>query len=134
MIPSHFSKFKKDIKLSGWDEGSDTISISREGFKTLLASHLEATTQNFDSSWYLKQYPDIAKSIASGATESAKTHYIKYGYVEGRLPGFKNVNFDDYINRYPDISSRIGNVKGKKRVAAAMEHFVEYGYKEGRVV
>ncbi|MGJ8560380.1 MAG: hypothetical protein ACSHX3_09110 [Litorimonas sp.] len=134
MIQKHFSKFKKEMKISGWDEGLDTISISREGFKTLLASHIEATTHDFDSSWYLKQYPDIAKSIASGAIESAKSHYIKYGYVEGRLPGFKNVNFEDYIERYPDISSRIGHIKGKKREAAALEHFVEYGYKEGRVV
>lgn len=134
MIPDHFSKFKKDMKLSGWDEKSETVSMSREGFKTLLALYLKEAAENFDSSWYLKQYPDIAKGISSGSIPSAKAHYLNHGYVEGRLPGFKNVNFSNYIERYPDISARLGQIKGKKRDIAAMEHFVEFGYKEGRVV
>lgn len=122
------------MKISGWDEGESSISISREGFRELLASHVEMKTKDFDSSWYLKQYPDIAKSVMAGNIASAKTHYIQYGYVEGRLPGLKNADVEGYIARYPDISTRLGQLKGKKRTAAAMEHFVKFGYREGRVI
>ena len=53
----------------------------------------------FDAKWYLKQYPDVAKSGMSPAR-----HYLEYGWRENRNPGPKfNTNF--YMKTYLDVKS-----------------------------
>jgi len=134
MIPKHFSKLKEDLEVKGFDEKSDKIELSREGFKLLLEGYVRSQSDDFDSSWYLKRYPDIAKSIADRVIPSAKEHYVKYGYVEGRLPGFKGADVEKYISMYPDIGNKLVSLGRSKRRDAAAQHFVEFGYKEGRVM
>ncbi len=39
----------------------------------------------FDEHWYAMHYPDIAEAISENRLNSARQHYIKVGYFEGRL-------------------------------------------------
>lgn len=54
------------------------------------------TSINFDSKWYLEQYPDVAKDGINPAK-----HYLKYGWKEGRNP---SVFFDTnkYLKEHPN--------------------------------
>ncbi|MGY4509109.1 polysaccharide pyruvyl transferase family protein [Bradyrhizobium sp. USDA 3650] len=38
----------------------------------------------FNEGWYVTRYPDIAKAIARGSIQDARSHYIDLGYFEGR--------------------------------------------------
>lgn len=44
---------------------------------------------NFDGSWYLRQYPDVAVS-----EHNPLVHYLRYGAKEGRLPRFPQRTLD----------------------------------------
>ncbi len=78
---------------------------------------LIATSKYFNARWYLKQYPDVAK-----ARLDPIEHYMKYGWKEGRNPGF---NFDtkEYLNMYFDV---------KKANINPLLHYIKCGEKEGR--
>lgn len=69
----------------------------------------------FDESWYKRKYPDVA---AAGIP--ALTHYVRFGYKEGRSPG---PDFDSawYLKQYPDIKN-----------TDPLTHFLKFGKLEGR--
>lgn len=39
-----------------------------------------------DEQWYCETYPDVAAAIAEGSVDSAREHFIEFGYFEGRRP------------------------------------------------
>src|SRR5262245_8097876 len=39
-----------------------------------------------DESWYIRQYPDVDRAVQKSRLRSAKEHYLRFGYLEGRLP------------------------------------------------
>ncbi|PHR81061.1 MAG: hypothetical protein COA64_03130 [Henriciella sp.] len=131
-IPTHFSKLKSKLALEGWDEGEDRVSMSREGFKSLI----EALLRNveFDEDWYLESYPDVRQGLEKGVIESLHRHYLRLGYYEGRLPGLKSLDLEKYEELNPDILRGAGEMDEAQKKEMLKNHFVEYGYKEGRRV
>jgi hypothetical protein len=81
-----------------------------------------------DEQWYLSQYPDVVPEIRPGRFRSARDHFIKNGYREGRLPTDPRVDEAWYLTTYPDVAEAIRSGDFKN----AYHHFVEHGYAEGR--
>jgi hypothetical protein len=71
----------------------------------------------FDASWYVSEYPDVAKSGRSPAR-----HYLEEGYLLGYRP---NPLFDSrwYLQRYDDV---------RRAGINPLLHYASHGYREGR--
>jgi hypothetical protein len=71
----------------------------------------------FDASWYVGEYPDVAKSRRSPAR-----HYLEEGYLLGYRP---NPLFDSrwYLQRYEDV---------RRAGINPLLHYASHGYREGR--
>ena len=39
-----------------------------------------------DEDWYRMNYPDVDEAIIEATFSSAKDHFLRVGYLEGRLP------------------------------------------------
>ena len=71
--------------------------IKKEKYKEKRQIEIVRHSPFFDEQWYLEQYPDVR---ASGMT--AAEHYVKFGWKEGRNPGF-NFDTNDYLREYPEL-------------------------------
>jgi hypothetical protein len=82
-----------------------------------------------DEQWYRTHYPDIGDAIAAGSFESARHHYLKFGYLENRLPRHIPVDEAFYCASNKDIAEklRLGHIE------SAQSHFEQHGFKEGRL-
>ncbi|HUE10317.1 MAG TPA: hypothetical protein VMQ54_05240, partial [Steroidobacteraceae bacterium] len=71
----------------------------------------------FDANWYVREYPDVAKSGRSPAR-----HYLEEGYLLGYRP---NPLFDSrwYLQRYEDV---------RRAGINPLLHYASHGYREGR--
>jgi hypothetical protein len=71
----------------------------------------------FDAPWYLREYPDVAKSDSSPVE-----HYLAEGYLRGCRP---NPMFDTrwYLGRYEDV---------RRAGVNPLLHYLTDGYREGR--
>jgi hypothetical protein len=127
MILPHFERLLKVCNIRGWQDGHKTLTLDRQGFVTILTEMLQAVP--FDEQWYLDRYPDVADAIASGKLASAREHYVRFGYFEGRLPGLNGFDAEAYCSIYPDLEHILVEPRSDSRAKA---HFVEYGYREGR--
>ena len=87
------------------------FSKSRRAARQLKNSGL------FDAEWYLREYPDVAKSGRSPAE-----HYLEEGYLRGYRP---NPLFDTrwYLERYEDV---------RRAGVNPAVHYLMYGSAEGR--
>ncbi len=103
--------FVKDIKLWLQKKFSNKYKGKSEDYILL------ATSKYFNTRWYLKQYPDVAK-----ARLDPIEHYLKYGWKEGRIPSEK---FDGnlYLTRYQDVKNAKVN---------PLVHYLKNGIKEKR--
>ena len=106
--------------------GQLKVNNTYDEFLDIVRSLLRAT--NFDSEWYVAEYPDLAEALASGEIRSPKEHFIDSGYFEGRLPGPLKVDAAWYLEKYPDVAE--GIERGDSE--SAEQHFLEHGYWEGR--
>jgi hypothetical protein len=129
MILPHFERFMKVCNIRGWQEGHKTLTCDREGLMTILMEMLRAAP--FDEKWYVEQYPDVAEAIAAGEFPSARDHYMRFGYFEGRLPGLNGFDAEIYCRLYPDLEHILLEPGSDGKAKA---HFVDYGYREGRFV
>lgn len=79
----------------------------------------------FDPRYYLKTYPDVAKS--SKNYKAAYEHFVKSGFVQGKQ-GSKIFSVTYYLSQNGDIKRVCGSnyLKGLK-------HFITYGKNEPRV-
>jgi hypothetical protein len=84
---------------------------------------------DFDSEWYMTEYPDIAEAVAAGDIKSPKEHFVDSGYFEGRLPCALKVDEAFYLEKYPDVAEAIARGDSE----SAEQHFLTHGYWEGRV-
>lgn len=60
-----------------------------DAFDRLLLTEMkkkEMRLAEFDEKWYLATYADVATEVEAGRVKSGRTHYIRYGFREGRLP------------------------------------------------
>jgi hypothetical protein len=84
---------------------------------TLRVPRFLRTDPLFDGDWYLRQYPDVARSRLP-----LYWHYWRHGAAEGRDP---NPFFDTdwYLARYPDVREHGMN---------PLDHYHRFGWTEGR--
>ena len=73
--------------------------------------------QLFSPTWYLAAYPDVA---AAGI--DPYTHYVEFGWREGRNPSL-NFNTNDYLTANPDV---------QKAGLNPLLHYWQHGMAEGR--
>ena len=98
----------------------------------------------FDEVFYLKEYPDVAAAVATGAFASGRDHYDKHGRSEGRLPSASKLgsrsgsetnevspDFDEafYLAQYPDVAA----VVAAGAFASGRDHYDKHGRSEGRL-
>lgn len=122
-----FDRILELCNVRGWADGHHTLTLDRQGLILFLKTLLDE--DQFDKSWYLETYPDVAEAIAAGELDSAWNHYREFGYFEGRLPGLGDFDPELYVHTQPDLAALL-SVKDLR--AAATRHFIEYGYREGR--
>jgi len=97
-----------------------SLILKRDLMKQLrLHRHLALVEQSrmFDASWYLAQYPDVAR-----ANVEPMRHYLVFGAAEGRDP---HPLFDTswYLDRYPDV---------RRAGINPLVHYILRGAMEGR--
>lgn len=102
------------------------ISVPAHLLKLLL--QLAVAANDFDEDGYLSANPDVRSAVERGDVESARLHYIGYGYFEGRRGGGPLVDVDWYLDRYPDVANAIS----QGQVGSALQHFYAVGAVEGR--
>ena len=125
-VPPHFGRFRQMAKVYGWEQGHETLTMSRSGFLTLMQELLAFA--DFDEDWYLTTYKDVADAVAQRKFTSARDHYLNYGYFEGRLPNAKGFDAGFYAKQYADVVRAMKGSDPKKM----LEHFLTHGYAEGR--
>lgn len=125
MIP-HINLVISECGIYGYDEGVDTLTITRHGIDFLLQQALQG--QEFDEAWYLEAYPDVKEAVEKGAFESGRDHFLRFGYFEGRALTPSSFSEKRYLKANPDIVDAIGS----GHFEDAKDHFVKFGYAEGR--
>lgn len=107
-------------------EGAAEVTIPAGLFRFLL--QLAVANGDFNEAGYLKANPDVAEAVQDGAVESARLHYIGYGYFEGRQGATPEVDERWYLRSYPDVGSAVR----AGRLSSATEHFEIVGASEWR--
>jgi hypothetical protein len=125
-VPPHFGRFKQMAKVYGWEQGHETLTMSRSGFLTLMQELLAFA--DFDEAWYLSTYKDVADAVAQKKIASARDHYLNFGYFEGRLPNAKGFDAEFYAKQYGDVVRALNG----SDPALLLHHFLTHGYAEGR--
>jgi hypothetical protein len=87
-----------------------------------------AVAASFDTDWYLKRYPDVAKAIEKGFETSALDHYASSGIYEGRMPYAVPLDEADYLSRHDDVAASVKSGE----TSSARDHFYNTGFVEGR--
>jgi hypothetical protein len=108
-------------------DGGHYVELLEAKFFGLLR-HVLAQV-DVDEDWYLASYNDVAEAVRTGSLKSARTHYVRAGYFENRLPRPIQVHEDWYLAEYPDVADAIRN----GAFASATHHFESDGFKEGRL-
>ena len=122
-----------------YDAVLQSIGTSREALKTeasvtiplgLFRFLLQIAVANgdFNEAGYLAANPDVADAVQSGAIESARLHYIGFGYFEGRQGGTPDVAERWYLRSYPDVGAAVK----AGRLSSGREHFAMVGATEWR--
>jgi hypothetical protein len=107
--------------------GSPVIVATKVGWLARLTDYLGLTVHGkvlriqqsgiFDTPWYLRQNPDVAKSKIPPVE-----HYLRHGAAEGRNPS-PHFSTEWYISQYPDVAREGIN---------PLLHYISHGQAEGR--
>jgi hypothetical protein len=125
-VPSAVSLLNAlSVDRSTFERGG-SIKIPAGLLKLLLQIALAAA--DFDEEGYLSANPDVANAMTGGEVESAKLHYIVYGYFEGRQGAGPEVDEEWYLQAYPDVATAVR----EKKIPSATDHFQAVGAGEGR--
>lgn len=104
----------------------DQITLPVPLLKILL--QMANAASDFNEIGYLRENPDIAAAVKTGEIQSAKMHYIGFGYFEGRLGAIPEVDVPWYLESNPDVADAVE----QQKVGSASEHFNVVGAGEGR--
>jgi hypothetical protein len=129
-IPREFGSSFSVIRQTNnipWPLQGDYVQVSKEFFLALLRSTVDKIY--VDEEWYRYSYPDINAAIAAGRFQSARQHYVEYGFFEDRLPRLIEVDNEFYLELYPDVSASIQS----GTINSPQWHFDNYGFREGRL-
>jgi hypothetical protein len=107
-------------------ENAADVTIPAPLFRFLM--QLAVAHSDFNEAGYLQANPDVAEALRSGSIESARLHYVGFGYFEGRRGATPDVDENWYLQTYPDVGSAVKT----GRIASASEHFSVVGASEGR--
>jgi hypothetical protein len=66
------------------ETGNIPETVSGESLKQVLRRFIPLIP--FDEAWYCSSYPDVATAVKCHLIATAHTHYIDYGFFEGRSP------------------------------------------------
>jgi hypothetical protein len=105
---------------------SELITLPRAVVVALLRQVFSG--DKFDPEWYRTTYPDIVVAIEQGAVADELTHFICFGYFEGRKPRNFDVDSRWYEDTYQDVSKAIR----AGTISDARSHFNQTGYFEPR--
>jgi hypothetical protein len=106
-------------------ERTGKVVMPKEMFRLLL--HMALANCSFDEAGYLRDNPDVAAAVRNGAVADAWSHYLGFGYFEGRT-GSPAVNEAWYLETYADVAQAVK----RGRVGSAKEHYNAVGAPEGR--
>jgi hypothetical protein len=123
LIPFEFAI--RELGLEG--DLPDQFKVTREQLIALISTLLRGV--EIDEQWYLAEYPDIKQAIERGKIASARDHFIKHGYREGRHAVRVKVDESFYLRTHPDVAEgiEVGEIR------SAQEHFDDHGRDEGRL-
>ena len=107
-------------------EASTEVTIPQQLFRFLM--QIAVAHADFNEAGYLNANPDVAEALQTGAVESARLHYVGFGYFEGRLGATPEVDERWYLRAYPDV----GQAVRTGQINSAAEHFAVVGASEGR--
>lgn len=107
-------------------EGRTEVTIPAQLFRFLM--QIAVAHADFNEAGYLEANPDVAAALDNGAIESARLHYVGFGYFEGRRGATPEVDEGWYLQTYPDVGSAVRT----GRIGSASEHFSIVGAAEGR--
>ncbi len=80
----HFPAFGAVAATLGLDPALDVYPASVSWRSLLEVIQLFLQRFPVDEVWYREAYPDVDEAIRNGQIESARRHFIEYGYFEGR--------------------------------------------------
>jgi hypothetical protein len=103
------------------------VGVRRHFFQDCMAWFLDRV--KVDEGWYLSTYPDVRKALTDGVVPNARTHWVKFGYYEHRMPFRIEVDEPWYLTAYPDIERAVK----RRDVLSGQDHFERFGYREGRL-
>jgi hypothetical protein len=89
-------------KLPDFYEGSEVVMVPLDLLKLLLIGTLHSET--LDEGAYLSANPDVESAIRRGEVDSAKTHFLRYGYFENRAGFAEEFDEEYYLERNPDVA------------------------------
>ena len=117
-----------------------SLRISREGLSTrskvavgtsllrlLLAEAIR--NQPFDEAFYREANPDLDAAYRRGEITDLHEHFVKQGYLEGRVAVPPVVDEEFYLATYKDVREAMR----RGDVASAREHYLRAGAAEGRL-
>ncbi len=107
-------------------EGAEEVTIPVQLFRFLM--QIAVAHSDFNEAGYLASNPDVADAVKSGAVDSARLHYVGFGYFEGRTGATPEVDERWYLKAYPDVGSAVR----AGQISSAAEHFTVVGAVEGR--
>ena len=108
-------------------DSSDYLAVDHYFFNDCLRALIDKI--QLDEQWYLQKYPDVRHAIAKKIVKDAKEHFLRYGYLEHRLPYHIEVQEKWYLEQYLDVRHAIEEQKFK----SGQEHFEAVGFREGRI-
>ena len=94
-------------------------------------SELNYSMYVFSQNWYLKNYPDVAKS--EKYKNNPYKHYIDYGIKEGRMPLPEvppEYNEGEYLELNPDVAQAVKN----GIFTSGIDHYLQYGFNDNRKI
>ena len=107
-------------------EGAAEVTIPQPLFRFLM--QIAVAHADFNEEGYLSANPDVAEALKSGEIDSARLHYVGFGFFEGRSGATPDVDERWYLKTYPDVGSAVRS----GQIASAAEHFAVVGASEGR--
>lgn len=107
-------------------EGAAEVTIPEPLFRFLM--QIAVAHSDFNEPGYLAANPDVADALKDGTIDSARLHYVGFGFFEGRTGATPEVDERWYLKAYPDVGSAVKS----GQIASATEHFTVVGASEGR--
>ena len=114
--------------------GTDPARIKKEGTVEMPREFLDMLLrcllylEDFDEKAYLDANPDVKGAVRAAEVKNGRSHYVGFGYFEGRKARATDVNEAWYLKTYPDVAAAVK----RGDVASAAEHYAHAGVHEWR--